>query len=434
MIWLYRILYLPALVISLPYYLWRTFKRGGYARDFHHRLGLLPLVKKKRGIKRIWIQAVSVGEILSVETVIEKLVQRSDTDVVLTTTTSTGYVLAKDRLGKSCVIIGYFPLDFILNSWLAWIRIKPDLLIMVDSVLWPENVHRAIKRSVPVLLVNARLSDKSYHRYLKMSLARKLCFEPVSHFLAASEQDRQRIHDLGIDPSRITVTGNLKVDRDPLNEITEKERNTLTKELFPEVDKGAASPLILVGSSTWPGEESALIETYKSARKNEIDLCLLIVPRHAERRGQIRKEMEQSGVRFRFRTDPEKPETDTRVYIADTTGELTKFTQLGDIVFIGKSLPPHSQGQSPVDAAASGKAILMGPGMSNFRQIAHGLLKEGGAEMVDSPEALTSSVLRLCKDTEERARKARASKRWHQEQKGAVEKSITIISKYLDEN
>lgn len=430
MIWLYRIFYLPALLLSLPYYLWRTFKRGGYARDSHHRLGLLPRLPRTER-RRLWIQAVSVGELLSIEAIVKELAEEEAVEIVLTTTTSTGYVLAHDRMGKHCVAIGYFPLDFILFSWLAWIRLKPDLILMVDSELWPEHVHRAGKRGCPVLLLNARLSDTSYRRYLRFGLARRLCFDPVDCFLAASEQDSRRIRDLGIPSERIILTGNLKFDKSSEVSLSAEAKRSLLEAMFPGTQTAESKPLIVLGSSTWPGEEQALVEAMQRLEAACLAVRLILVPRHAERREALRKELEATGQRCHFRTDSRPPPAETRIYVADTTGELPLITQIADIVYVGKSLPPHTQGQSPIEAAASGKAILMGPGMSNFRQVVRELLKLGGAEIVDSAEALAVSLQRLCRDSERRRSMGRASLQWHQEQRGAAERSLVVIRQTL---
>ena len=158
MIWIYRVLFLPLLLVTLPYYLRRMLKRGGYARDFHHRLGFLDRVPAKTaGVKRIWIQAVSVGELLAAAPLLESLQGDAGIEVVLTTTTSTGYTLARERYNDLAAALGVFPLDFWPCSSLAWRRVDPDLVILLEGELWPEHLHQARVRDVPVLLVNARL-------------------------------------------------------------------------------------------------------------------------------------------------------------------------------------------------------------------------------------------------------------------------------------
>ena len=176
MIWLYRILYLPVLFAVLPYYGFRMWRRGGYGKDFWHRLGFFHRLKAPEPAKkRIWLQAVSVGEILAIGPLMNALLATGNVEIVLTTTTSTGYAEALKRYAQSTLCIGLFPLDFWPCSWLAWRRIQPDIVLLTESELWPEHLHRAHARNIPTFLINARISNKSFERYKKVSgLARRL--------------------------------------------------------------------------------------------------------------------------------------------------------------------------------------------------------------------------------------------------------------------
>ena len=151
MIWLYRLLFLPALLVALPYYALRMFRRGGYAEGFSHRFGRIPVPAKRPGVRRIWIQAVSVGEIGAVEPLLRELAARPDTEVVLTTTTSTAYRLAREKLSGLTVATGIFPLDFCPFSRAAWKRVAPDMVVLTEGELWPEHLHRAHRTGVPAV-------------------------------------------------------------------------------------------------------------------------------------------------------------------------------------------------------------------------------------------------------------------------------------------
>ncbi len=431
MIWIYRILFLPLLLVTLPYYLRRMLKRGGYTRDFHHRFGFLDQVPAKpTGVKRIWIQAVSVGELLAAAPLLESLHGDAGIEVVLTTTTSTGYTLSRKRYKDMAAALGVFPLDFWPCSSLAWRRVDPDLVILLEGELWPEHLHQARIRNVPILLVNARLSDRSYKRYRKAPGAAWLLSQPTA-ILASTRQDVERFIEIGSQSENVTLTGNLKFDVRIGPELTPAEVRELRNEMGFFSDQTSPDPLVILGSSTWPGEEEALLETLAAALDLGIDCRLLLVPRHAERRSEIETLLQSRPHPCHFRSQKPKAPDSTIVYVGDTTGELKILTQAADLAFIGKSLPPHSEGQTPIEAAALGKPLLFGTGMSNFKDISRSLLKAGAARQTPDAESLKDNMLELLQDAETRKNMADAARHWHKSNQGAVDKTLTAIRRYL---
>ena len=421
MLWLYRILFVPALLFAAPYYLLRMRRRGGYKRHFMHRFGSVePLPPKRAGVRRIWLQAVSVGEMLAIGPLLEAFRHDPAVEVYLTTTTSTGFKLARERYEDVTIAIGYFPLDWWLFSARAWARILPDLVILTEGERWPEHIHRAQRRRVPVLCVNARMSDRTFRRMLAWKKQVQPVLRGITHVLACSEHDAGRFQALGVALESITVTGNIKLDLNlPL--LTAAEREQLRRELgFEE------GVLVLIGSSTWPGEEIALVNTFRALRETGLRTHLLLVPRHAERRQDIEGLLKDSGFRFHLRSRGAVAGV-VDITVADTTGELRRLTQLADVVFVGKSLPPHEQGQTPVEAAALGKPIVFGPGMSNFRSIAQELMGYGAAVSVADARALNHEVLRLMQDAAARAKMSAAAQTWHQRNQGAVARTLDVI-------
>lgn len=426
MIWVYRSLFLPALLFIAPRYLLRMKRRGGYRRNFQGRFGFFPpLPPKKEGIKRIWVQAVSVGEIFAVTPIIRKLREETGCEVFLTTTTSTGYALARERLADLTVGIAYFPLDFWLFSTLGWRRVKPDVCVMFEAELWPEHLAQARRRSIPVLLVNARMSDRSFARFSRVTFFAADMLNRFARILTASEEDRERFLALGADEEKVSVSGNIKLDVtiDPL--LTEEERDTLAENL------GLAQPrreksLILLGSSTWPGEERSLLRLLQRARREGIDCRLLIVPRHAERRDEISALLEEFPFAHHFRTAGQAPGP-VDVAIGDTTGELVRLTQLADVVFVGKSLPPNDGGQTPIEAAALGKPLVFGPYMTNFRLISRQLVDCGGALVVGDETDFIENTLPLLRNAKRRAEMANAAESWHASNRGAVDKVLSAL-------
>lgn len=419
MLWLYRLLFLPALFILAPRYLLRMRKRGGYGENFGQRFGAHPPLGPKRpGRARIWLQAVSVGEMLAIGPILQAL-HRDGTEVYLTTTTSTGYRLARERYAEWTIGIGYFPIDAWPFVARAWRRIEPELIILTEGERWPEHLHRAARRRVPVLCVNARLSDRSFARMRRSRAAARLMLDGVTHVLPGSPEDEARFLELGVPRARVITTGNIKLDVDiPL--LSPGELAELRRSLgLPEGE-------VLLGSSTWPGEEAALIAALQRARQAGLRCSLLIVPRHAERRLDIERELAATGLKFHFRSRGAAGEC-VDVAVADTTGELRRLTQLADLVYVGKSLLPHTEGQTPVEAAILRKPLLFGPGMTNFRPIARDLVARGAALEVKDQWELGERVERLLRDPGERTRRAEAAAKWRAENVGAVGRTLMVI-------
>jgi len=423
-IWIYRLLFVPLLLVLAPYYLWRMRRRGGYTENFGHRFGGTDdLPPRREGVRRIWLQAVSVGEMLAIAPLLEAFQRENGTEVYLSTTTSTGYRLAKEKYGKVTIGIGYFPLDFWLFSARAWRRIRPDLCVLMEGERWPEHIRQAAVRRVPVISVNARLSDRSFRRSLKFRALLKPLARGVTRVLCSSKRDEQRFKALGYPAGVLETTGNLKLDVEiPL--MSEREKSDLAREV------GLGPGLVLLGSSTWPGEESALLAALQAARGRGMKVSLLLVPRHAERREELRAWLAQSGLSFHFRSAGAAAGP-VDVAVGDTTGELRKFTQLADLVFVGKSLGPHEGGQTPVEAAVLGKPILHGPNMTNFREIIRTLTEAGAVRPVQTHEELGRVVVELLQDGVERGRLAASARAWHEVNRGATARTLAVIRRLL---
>ncbi|MSU24413.1 MAG: 3-deoxy-D-manno-octulosonic acid transferase [Opitutus sp.] len=423
MLWLYRLFFIPALLLLAPAYLRRMWRRGGYRGAFVQRFGGHPFLPKKiGGTRRIWLQAVSVGEMLAIGPLLTAL-QREGAEIYLTTTTSTGFRLANDRYQGITQGVGYFPLDWWPFAARAWRRIAPDLVILTEGERWPEHLWQAAQRGVPVLAINARLSDRSFQRMKLFRPATRLLLGGVTRLLPSSAQDGARFRALGVPPEKITVTGNIKFDVQ-IPVLTDAERAALRQEL------GLPAGLVLLGSSTWPGEEEAMLGALRLTRERGVRCSLVLVPRHAERRSEVERLLRRSGFAFHFRSrGPAAGEVD--VVVGDTTGELRRITQLADLVFVGKSLPPHTEGQTPVEAAALEKPIMFGPGMGNFRLITRDLLARGAAREVADAAALATTAQELLRDASRRTVLAAAAAAWRHDHSGAVARTLTVIREEL---
>jgi 3-deoxy-D-manno-octulosonic-acid transferase len=424
LIYFYRFLFLPALLLLLPYYLWRMRKRGGYGENFSQRFGGTDaLPAKPAGVKRIWLHAVSVGEMLAVGPLLDGLKRAGNCEIYLTTTTSTGYNLAKERHAAHAIGLGYFPLDFWPCSARAWRRVQPDLAILMEGERWPEHLWQAQSRGVPVLCVNARLSDRSFRRSLAWNFLLRPLAAGVAKILCSSRADEQRFRALDFPPAKLQTTGNLKLDvAIPL--LGEEALGQLRREL------GLPAGLVLLGSSTWAGEESALVQAMRAARGKGLAVSLLLVPRHAERRDELRAMLAKTGLRFHFRSEGAAA-GEVDVAVGDTTGELQKLTQLADVVFVGKSLAPHNGGQTPVEAAVLGKPVVHGPHMSNFREICRTLGELGATRQTLHHGDLLTTLVELLEDSPRRDRMSAAAKIWHESNRGATERTLEVIRAHL---
>ncbi len=436
MIWVYRLLFPLLFVLGLPFYLLRMFRRGGYGPMMKGRFGLVTQIPKTSKRKRIWLQAVSVGELLAIEGLVKRLSEREDLEIILSTTTSTGYELARKKYKDLVLEVISFPLDFYFCIGTAWNRINPDFCIITEAELWPEHIEAAKKRGIPLFLINARLSDKSFRRMASATVFKNLFFQKITHIGASSSFDADRIHQLGYPLDRMTVTGNLKFDVVDPSGLNECSKSELMEEIWG-VHSAKEVPFTVIGASTWAGEELLLIEAGLELKKHGISVRIILTPRHAERRSEIRKMLEDFGaqVNWQFRSQKEweggspSPES-LPVYVADTTGELKNLLQIADVAVIGRSFPPHTEGQTPIEAAALGVPVVYGPSLSNFRSICRGLEKQGGVLRVKDPEQLPATLRMLVDDPEVGRALSKAAVDVFERSRGSTERTYEMISKH----
>ncbi len=393
------------------------------------RLGLWPkLPRKKTGCRRIWIQAVSVGELSSIGKLLEALLADPDIEVVLSGTTSTGLAIAEEKYGSKLLAQGPFPLDWLPFARLAWSRIQPDLTITVDSELWPEHMHQAEKHKVPFVIVNARLSDRSFRRLQFFRFLHGVLLPPKMRILASSEKQHDRWLSLGLDSGQVKVTGNLKVDSASKSPPSKKTKQKLKSEFG-----FSGKSFVLVGISTWPGEEETLLESIGELRKNNLDARLLLIPRHAERREEIRKHLSASGLPFNLRSESPQAKEGTIVYLADTTGELPELIGAGDIAFLGKTLPPNNGGQNPMEPISIGLPLVVGPAYQNFRESCAELFSHGAAFKADKKEFAKTLIREIAEDEKKNSEAREACFEWVRKQGSPTGTTMEILREILEE-
>lgn len=402
-------------------------RRGDYEGAIAMRMGIgVEEWPKTEGKRRIWIQAVSLGEMLVIERLIRELASRPNIEILLTTTTSTGLKVAREKYSDLCDRITYFPMDFWPFSRKFWKRMVPDLAICAETELWPEHMRQAALAGAPMILVNARLSDRSFKYARALNGLYRGHLRYIERILAISQQDADRFQSIGVNPEKISVTGNLKVDVSVGEILGEAERRAMKKEL------GLGEGFVLLGSSTWPGEEGVLISAFRRLRTKALNCWLLIVPRHAERRGEIRTTLEAraDGFTYRFKSINKSSE-EVDILVADTSGELRTLTQLADLAFVGKSLPPHGEGQTPIECGLLGVPVIFGPGMSNFRSVTEGMLQAGAAVRVRDAEELEERIVSLAADSSARAELSRNQEKWANRSQGALKNTMAELNPFL---
>ena len=408
--WLiYNLLFAIAYVLMMPKFLFRMCRRGGYANRFSDRFGLYPEAIRARlgdGRRRVWVHAVSVGEVaVAGQLMAEMRRQAPGIAFVLSVTSSTGWTQAQAQVQENDVLI-YGPLDYPGCVRRAVKAIRPAAYVITETELWPNVIRLAAARGVPIFLVNARISDRSAPGYRRL----KSWFGPVLNRLtriyAQSELDAQRLVDAGCERERIEVSGSMKFDVARRNPAKEAElRNYLAAAGFDP-----AAP-ILLGGSTWPGEDAFLLEVYRRARAEVPALRLILAPRHFEKAGEVERNITAAGFPClrKSRAPEPTPQPEDAVLLADTTGELMGFYGLSQVVFVGKSLCEHGA-QNMIEPCLCGCAVAIGPNTENFRPVMSDLLDQQALLQTPDRETLAEALLGLIRaEADRRALGARAT-------------------------
>ncbi|MDA1307422.1 MAG: 3-deoxy-D-manno-octulosonic acid transferase [Acidobacteria bacterium] len=420
---LYSFAIVLAAVVLAPWFLYQALRYQKYVGSVAQRMGVLPVSFNLDGDESIWIHAVSVGEALTVRALLPDLRrQYPDLKIFLSTTTMTGQQIARERLTEVDAVF-YFPFDlpFFVNRTMGLVR--PRLFIMMETEIWP-NLLRACRRSgVKTLMVNGRISSRSYPRYRMARGFFRSVLANVDAFCMQSAESARRIIDIGADPSRMSVTGSLKFEslESPGASAGRGEGRVLRFFRVPE------SRPVLLAASTLKGEESAVLEAFAVVRRAHPATLLIIAPRKPERFDEAEALACGEGWRVVRRTRltvDRAPDAD--VVILDTIGELAHLFQVATAVFVGGSLVDHG-GHNILEPAVHGKPIVFGPHMSNFAEIAATFLESGAALQVASTSELSTVWTRLVGDPAERARLGIAARALVESNRGAKPRTLAAV-------
>lgn len=419
----------------LPYFLYQAARHGKYARSFKERMGRLPESLRHDGRKTIWVHAVSVGEFLAARPLIERLRRELPAArLLVSTTTLTGQQLA---LSHSDLFDGafYFPFDWKFAVRRSLVRVKPSVVIILETELWPNFLRECRRRGVITVLANGRISARSFRRYQRVARPFRRAIEDLSLMVMQSEGDAERARRLGAAATRVRVCGNLKYDQSSIGKpgpTTEAISGPSTSDSIIEMDQRLAlslSPHLIVAGSTAPGEEEMLLNSLREVRLHfGLGAArLLLAPRHPERFNEVARLIGRSGFTFVRRSESfdssgsgvrraiandrefkieaslnsDKAVTDGSpdVILLDTIGELASVYRFAAIVFVGGSLVPRG-GHNLIEPAAFAKPIIIGPHTENFRQVVSDFTRVDALVQTD-PTSLTRDVINLLTNPEQ---------------------------------
>ena len=438
MYFLYRILTAAGMAIIAPYFALRGRRHGEPLAALKERLGILPPVMSRQTQQSpttspgaIWIHAVSVGEVLAARPIVEGLKNRFPERVILvSTTTETGRRLATERL-QSADRVFYFPLDWIVPVRRALRAVRPGIIIIMETEIWPNFLREARRSGIPVVFANARISERSFARFLRWRFLIGQFFscvlQDVDLFLAQSPDDSARLAEMGAPEDRIEVTGNLKYDAEP------PQMGPFGEWLTAQVRQQERWPVIVAGSVV-ADEEQAVLAAYDIVQRHWRRALLILAPRKPDRFDGAAESVESSGWRIarRSRLDfKEALDENVDVVLLDSIGELAGLYSVADAVFVGGSLV-NSGGHNILEPAWFLKPPVFGPSMENFREMASQFLRAKAGVQVTSGPQLGKVWVQLIEDNALRDRMGRAARELSERNRGAASRSLARISAILN--
>ena len=404
---------------------------GGRRSPVLARLGLpssIPARDPGDERPRVWIHAVSVGELNAVRPVIRAMLERSDRTLCISTTTSTGQELARRDFGDRATVF-YFPCDLRLVCRRYLQRLRPSLVVLAETELWPSFLAEAARADIPVVLINGRLSDTSFRRYLRFAPLFRPSVQSIAHFCMQTKADKHRVLSLGADPDRVNWIGNLKFDyRHHMPPELSRLNERLRTLLCPGPDD-----LLLICGSTKPGEEEQLAQVVSRLARDGHNLKLIVAPRHPHRGAEVVQILDRAGFETRLRSRLDLERTSLQrvdALVLDSIGELAGVYEIADLVFVGGSLVAEG-GQNVIEPAAFAKPILFGPHMDNFREIAAAFTSNYAALQVQSAAELEARLADLMGDAHARAWLGRNARKVIRDNQGALSRTLEVLESFL---
>lgn len=425
------LVYLLALLALSPWLVWRAARTGRYRQHLLAKLLGRTCVSNPQRKPVAWFHAVSVGEVNLLGTLVPAFRARHpDWKIVVSSTTDTGLAEARKRFADLDVIA--WPFDFTWAVASALDAVKPALVVLTESELWPNFLAAASTRNVPVVVANARMSPRSFRRLARVAgPARRLLFRHVTTFAVQEPDYTARLRQLGVPDAKLVTTGSIKYDGALKARATDATRRLQTL-LGLAAGAERPDPLVLLAGSTHAPEEALVLATFASLRARFPHLKLILVPRHPDRFEEVARLVEASRLLFVRRSAVVAPLAEMpAVVLLDTVGELGAAWGLADVGFTGGSLDGVRGGQSMIEPAGYGVPAVFGPHVWNFRTAAKRLVEVGGAVMVRDASELEAALANLISDSELRERMGSAARALVQRQQGATLRTLDVLDSVI---
>jgi len=418
--------YATALTLGWPYCAYKLLTRRKIRAGLKEKLGR---VAPRAGEPCAWFHCVSVGEVGLARELVSRLADaHPELPIAVSTTTDTGRTFAEKSFPGRTIFYCPFDLSPAVNS--TYRAIRPRCLVLVELELWPNLILSARKRNVPIMIVNGRITEKTFRRLSRVKCLVRPLLQSI-HTIAVQNTDyAQRLIALGADPGRVAVTGNMKYD------TVRTEIDSAHPAL--QAVKSLNAARMIAGGCTWEGEEEALLRVFTALKASNAGIGLTLAPKHAERLPAVRKLIEGAGygclplslLKMRLQKGENSRFAANEVILVDTFGELDAVYAAADVVFVGRSLTQHG-GQNMLEPAALGKPVIFGPHTENFAEAAGLLLGAGAAVQVDSENELLLQIKRFVDDREASVRTGAKAREVVDTRKGATEKNLALLERLI---
>ncbi len=420
---LYNLVFIPAFILYLPFFIKRLIQRGVGTADFGERFGLFSKEKKKLLAtlnEPVMIHAVSVGEVIAALNFMKRWKQRdANVQFVLSVTTTTGHAMAKKKLFSGTVLI-YSPLDFLLSVQSTLRLVCPSMLVIFEVEIWPNLIRQTKKRGALLALANCRMSDSSSKGYARFKYFFKPLFNAFDLICAQSSTDIQRLAAITGSSKRTLLCNTMKFDQQAPVLAEGESRQQFVNEVFGD------HSIIFSAASTHAGEEEMILELFKELKNEYPGIKLILTPRHSERSPEVEKYIQAYNLSYtKVQNSTVQPGVD--VLLVNTTGELIHFLAVSDIVFVGKSMCGNHGGHNIIEPALLEKVVVHGPNMENFQYVVDAFQEEKASLMVKDMQEFHQVMSKLLADDRYRNERAGKALQVVEKYRGAIDKTIDAL-------